>query len=81
MVRQAMPTDFVRTPGTRYIVNVGAVGYPRFERETTYVIYDSGTGSISFRHLPFDFRGYAEAMDAQGVEPPVWVADHLRTNG
>ena len=43
--------------------------------------YDSGTGSISFRHLPFDFRGYAEAMDAQGVEPPVWVADHLRTNG
>ena len=81
MVRQAMPTDFVRTPGTRYIVNVGAVGYPRFERETTYVIYDSGTGRVSFRHLPFDFRGYAEAMDAQGVEPPVWVADHLRTNG
>lgn len=77
MVRQAMPADFVRTPGTRYIVNVGAVGYPRFERETTYVIYDSASGTVSFRHLPFDFDDYARAMGAQGVEPPAWVADHL----
>jgi predicted phosphodiesterase len=70
--------DFVRAPGGRYIVNVGAVGYPRFERETTYVIYDSDDGSVSFRHLPFDFEDYAQAMDAQGVEPPTWVADGLR---
>ena len=73
-----MTGDFVREPGERYIVNVGAVGYPRFERESTYVIYDSDEGRVTFRHLPFDFEGYAEAMDAQGVEPPTWVADSIR---
>ena len=68
-------------PGARHIVNVGAVGYPRFERETTYVIYDSEKGSVVFRHLPFDFADYARAMDAQGVEPPLWVSGQLRAKG
>lgn len=69
--------DFVREPGERYIVNVGAVGYPRFQRETSYVIYDSDERSVTFRHIPFDFVGYARAMDEQGVESPLWVADYL----
>ena len=30
--RQVPPTDFVLAPSTPYVVNVGAVGYPRFER-------------------------------------------------
>ena len=59
--------------GDCYIVNVGAVGYPRFERETTYVIYDSAAGTVTYRHLQFDFADYARAMDEQGVEPPAWV--------
>ncbi len=78
---QLLPDNFVRTPGARYIVNVGAVGYPRFERETTYVIYDSEKRSVAFRHIPFDFEDYARTMAAQGVEPPVWVADQLRRKG
>lgn len=81
MPLQQLPDSFVRVPGARYVVNVGAVGYPRFERETTYVIYDSEKGSVTFRHLPFDFEDYARAMDAQGVEPPIWVADRLRARG
>lgn len=77
MTRQVPPVDFVLASNSRYIVNVGAVGYPRFERETTYVIYDSGEHRITFRHLPFDFADYAKAMDAQGVDPPIWVSDFL----
>ena len=77
MVRQLPPSDFTLEPGTRYIVNVGAVGYPRFERETTYVVYDSDARRIAFRHIHFDFADYAEAMRAQGVEPPVWVVGQL----
>ena len=76
--RQVPPTDFVLAPSTRYVVNVGAVGYPRFERKTTYVIYDSDTRRVTFRHIPFDFEDYARAMEAQGVVPPLWVADQLR---
>ena len=69
--------DFVRRPGGRYIVNVGAVGYPRFQRETTYVIYDSDEGVVTFRRVPFDFADYARAMEELGAEPPLWVADYL----
>ena len=74
---RAMARDFVRDPSGRYIVNVGAVGYPRFQRETSYVIYDSDEGLVSFRHIPFDFTDYAQAMEEQGAEPPLWVADYL----
>ena len=73
LLMQLPPSDFECAPGERYIVNVGAVGYPRFERETTYVIYDSDAGTVTYRHLQFDFADYARAMDEQGVEPPAWV--------
>ncbi len=65
--------DFARTPGRRYIVNVGAVGYPRFQRETTYVIYDSDEGVVAFRRIPFAFDDYSRAMEEQGAEPPLWA--------
>ena len=32
---------------------------------------------MTFRHIPFDVVGYARAMDEQGVESPLWVADYL----
>ncbi len=73
--------DLVREPGRRYIVNAGAVGYPRFQRETSYVVYDSDEGRVSFRHIPFDFEDYARAMESQGVEPPIWVASFLGARG
>ena len=77
LTQKLPPNDFVRAPGSRYIVNVGAVGFPRFERETTYAIYDSETGTVTFRRLPFDFKAYYEAMEAQGVESPTWVLDQV----
>jgi len=78
---RAPARDFARSPGGRYIVNVGAVGYPRFQRETTYVIYDSDEGVVTFRRIPFDFAGYAHAMEVSGVEPPPWVADCMGAAG
>ena len=50
------PQDFAIEEGKRYIVNPGSVGYPR-ERDgrclSSYVIYDSGEGTVSYRFLPF----------------------------
>ena len=48
--------DFTLEDGKRYIVNPGSVGYPR-ERNgecfSSYVIYDSVEGTVSYRFLPF----------------------------
>jgi predicted phosphodiesterase len=81
LIRQLPPSDFRLRKDRRYIVNVGAVGYPRFERETTYVMYDSAKRSVAFKHLQFDFTDYLKAMKLRGIDPPVWLIDHLRENG
>ena len=81
LIRQLPPRDFRRRKDRRYIVNVGAVGYPRFERETTYVVYDSSKRTVAFKHLQFDFKDYLEAMEQRGIDPPVWLIDHIRENG
>lgn len=50
------PHDFTADVNHRYIVNVGSVGYPRQSQgqcESTYVLFDSTTRSVRFRHLPF----------------------------
>ncbi len=80
LIRQLPPSDFRRRKDRRYIVNVGAVGYPRFERETTYVVYDSSKRTVSFRRLAFDFEDYFEAMKRHGIDPPIWLIEHLREN-
>ena len=50
------PQDFAVEEGKRYIVNPGSVGYPR-ERNgrclSSYVIYDSDEGTVTYRFLPF----------------------------
>ncbi len=81
LIRQLPPRDFRRRKDRRYIVNVGAVGYPRFERETTYVVYDSSKRTVAFKHLQFDFKDYLGAMERRGIDPPVWLIDHIRENG
>lgn len=50
------PQDFVREADTRYIVNVGSIGYPRTSDgicESSYVLYDTVSKSVKFRRLPF----------------------------
>lgn len=49
--------DFILEEGKRYVVNVGAVGYPREANgphASTYVLYDEETGVVRYRALPFD---------------------------
>ena len=59
--------------GCRYIVNVGSVGYPRNDYCTTYVVWDSDSRQITFRRLPFDFKGYITEMLDRDVDMPGWL--------
>lgn len=50
------PQDFTLEPGKRYIVNPGSVGYPREDGgrcRSSYVIYDTDEGTVTFHFLPF----------------------------
>ena len=58
--------------GCRYVMNVGAVGYPRHDNDSTYCIYDSERGEVRFRRIPFDFKGYERAMLKRGAALPAW---------
>ena len=64
-------------PGLRYIVNVGAVGYPRADGDITYAIYDTTAKHIEFRHLPFDYKSYIDRMAAKGIPLPEWLQDRI----
>lgn len=69
--------SFKLKPDTRYIVNVGSVGYPRNDLCSTYVIYDSDSKQVTMRRLPFDFKGYIQHMVAAKVELPDWLREIL----
>ena len=63
--------------GSRYVVNVGSVGHPRADRCSTYVIYDSDAGRITFRRLPVDLAAYAVALSKACIDHPIWLYDAL----
>ena len=65
--------EFKREKGSRYIVNVGSVGYPRSDFCVTYAICDPATDTFALRRLPFDFGAYFKAMLDHGVDPPAWL--------
>ena len=69
--------DVLLAPRTRYIVNVGSVGYPRNDRDITYVLYDSVARKVSYRHLPFDFADYVRRLEGKNVRLPLWLSDYL----
>lgn len=58
--------------GCRYLINVGSVGYPRYELCSTYCVYDTEKKSVIFRRVPFDFDGYERALAKQDVALPSW---------
>lgn len=64
-------------PDQYYIFNVGSVGYPRVDRFVSYVIYDTDASTVTYRKLPFDFKGYAERLEANGIPTPLWLEDEL----
>ena len=63
--------------GCQYLVNVGAVGYPRARPYSNYVLFDSEIGEVQFREVDFDFRGYAEALKAKAISVPPWVEERI----
>ena len=63
--------------GSRYIVNVGSVGYPRNDLCSSYGIYDSDRGSITVRRLPFDFKNYIMEMIDRKIDLPLWLCELL----
>lgn len=64
-------------PQSRYIVNVGSVGYPRNEPESVYALYDSRRRVVTWRRLPFDYDMYLAAMEAKGIFVPSWFRENV----
>ena len=62
------PQDFAIEPGKRYLVNVGAVGYPRDDDvRACYCIYDDADQSVVWRRIPFDLDAHRAALAAVGM--------------
>jgi diadenosine tetraphosphatase ApaH/serine/threonine PP2A family protein phosphatase len=60
--------DFALEEGKRYLVNVGSVGQPRDgDARACYCIYDTSSGDVLWRRIPFDIDGYRAAMEAAGL--------------
>ena len=62
---------------SRYTVNVGSVGYPRFDLCSTYCIYDAGAQTITIRRLPFDFNTYIAEMLGSEYRLEDWLRPYL----
>ena len=75
--REEDERDFRMKEGCQYLVNVGAVGYPRVRPYSNYVLFDPESGEVRFREVDFDFRGYAEAMRAKSIPVPPWVEERI----
>ena len=59
--------------GSRYIVNVGSVGYPRHDLCASYAVYDPDAGRVTVRRLPFDFKDYIMRMLDNKIALPTWL--------
>ena len=69
----SIPVDLEE--GTRYLVNVGSVGYPRRDYCSIYVIWDVEARRITYRRLPFDLEAYAQRLIENGIRVPIWLRD------
>ena len=69
----AESVSFNLKEGSRYIVNVGSVGYPRNDLCCTYAIYDDEAQRMTIRRLPFDFNRYIKDMLDNKVGLPYWL--------
>ena len=70
---EAESISFKPRKGSRYIVNVGSVGYPRNDLCASYAIWDTETGRVTLRRLPFDFRNYIMDMLDRKIDLPLWL--------
>ena len=59
------------------IVNAGSVGYPRVQKYSVYVIYDTEQQTISYRSLQFDFNDYVAEMEKRDIPIPLWLKCYI----
>lgn len=71
--QDAESVTFALDQTSRYIINVGSVGYPRFDFCSTYCIYEVDALSITIRRLPFDFNSYITEMLDHNYKPEDWL--------
>lgn len=70
------PEDFVLEKEKRFLVNVGSVGHPRdADPRASYCVYDSESGSVFWRKIPFDLDAYRQALETANV--PVTTSPFL----
>jgi predicted phosphodiesterase len=76
-LRTVTPPFEINTHGARRIlVNVGSVGQPRDEnRDAAYCIWDSDTGELAIRRVPYDIVRVQEKIRAAGL--PGVLAERL----
>ena len=65
--------SFKLNPASRYIVNVGSVGYPRNDLCSAYGIFDADVRRMTIRRLPFDFKSYITEMLDRKLDLPYWL--------
>jgi len=70
---KAESISFKMNGSSRYIVNVGSVGYPRHDLCSSYGIYDSESQRVTIRRLPFDFQSYIGEMIDRNIDLPMWL--------
>jgi predicted phosphodiesterase len=76
MVRGGTYSKFRVEPGTKYFVNVGAVGQPRDGNpKSGYVVYDLNEGTIELRRLDYDIPKAQKKIMEAGLPPR--LADRL----
>ena len=72
-VAKAASISFKLNPTSRYIVNVGSVGYPRNDLCSAYGIFDTEAQRVAIRRLPFDFKSYITEMTDRNLKLPAWL--------
>ena len=72
-VAKAASISFKLNPTSRYIVNVGSVGYPRNDLYSAYGIFDTEAQRVAIRRLPFDFKSYITEMTDRNLKLPTWL--------
>ena len=70
---KAESISFKLNPASRYIVNVGSVGYPRNDLCGAYGIFDADARRMTIRRLPFDFKSYITEMLNHDLNLPGWL--------
>ena len=74
---KAESVSFKLNPTSRYIVNVGSVGYPRNDLCSVYGIFDADARRMTIRRLPFDFKSYITEMLNRDLDLPGWLCQLL----